>query len=243
MTVLRKSLRQLAGAVLRRLGIPARSRPYMGDYLQPAFVNALRGQKFKTIFEFGCCDGQDTLRLRDYFGARVHAFECNPMMLPQLRTTFRGQPRIRLVECAVWDNDGPIPFYPVVHTVWEGRVVSNPGASSCYRAGSDYHQEYEQTQVVVEATRLDTYCDREGIRGPDLLCIDAQGAALPALRGLGRYLDDVRAIIVEIEHREIFVGEDLYPAVDDFLQQAGFRQVVVIPQDAWFNNYLYLRRA
>jgi len=78
----------------------------------------------------------------------------------------------------------------------------------------------QPAEVTVEAIRLETYCDREGVRAPDLLCIDAQGAALRALRGLGRYLDGVRAMIVEIEHREVFTGEDLYPAVDAFLQQA-----------------------
>jgi len=213
----------------------------MGDYLQPAFLQALRGQKVKSIFEFGSGDGEDTLRLRNRFGAVVHAFECNPFMLPVVRAKLDREPGVHLVECAVWDVDGRIPFYPVVHTVWGGRDVSNPGASSCFRAVSGYHQEYVQTEVTVEAIRLETYCDREGIPAPDLLCVDAQGAALRALRGLGRYLDDVRAIIIEIEHREIFIGEDLYTEVDGFLQQAGFRQAVMIEHDGWYNNYLYLK--
>ena len=76
----------------------------------------------------------------------------------------------------------------------------------------------------------------------DSLCVDAQGAALHGLRGLGRYLDAVRAVIIEIEHREVFIGGDLYPAVDTFLRHAGFDQAVVIEHDGWYNNYLYLRR-
>lgn len=234
-------IRRLARKALERLGVMSPVPPYMGDYLQPAFLHALRGQKVDSIFEFGCGDGEDTIRLRNHFGAVVHAFECNPLMLPVVRARLAGEPGVRLIERAVWDEDGRISFYPVVHTVWDGRIVSNPGASSCFRAVSGYHQEYEQTEVTVEATRLETYCDREGIPAPDLLCVDAQGAALRALRGLGRYLDAVRAIIVEIEHREVFVGEDLYPAVDDFLQRAGFHQAVVIEHDGWYNNYLYLR--
>jgi FkbM family methyltransferase len=150
---------------------------------------------------------------------------------PALRTTLAGQRGVRLVERAVWDADGPLSFFPVVHTVWNGRVVSNPGASSCFRTVSGYHQEYTQTEVVVEALRLDTYCDGEGITAPDLLCVDAQGGALHGLRGLGRYLDAVRAVIIEIEHREVFIGGDLYPAVDTFLRHAGFDQAVVIEHD------------
>jgi FkbM family methyltransferase len=236
-------IRRIARKTLERLGVPIPTRPYMGDYLQPPFVRALRRVKVQSIFEFGCGDGEDTLRLRNRFGAVVHAFECNPFMLPLLRARLGGQPGVRLIERAVWDEDGRIPFYPVVHTVQAGRVLSNPGASSCFRAVSGYLQEYVQTEVTVEAIRLDSYCDRERVRPPDLLCIDVQGAALRALRGLGRHLDGVRAIIIEIEHREIFTGEDLYPAVDGFLLQAGFHQAVVIEHDGWYNNYLYLRRA
>ena len=236
-----RRIRRLARITLNRFGLFL-PPPDRGDYLQQPFLRALGRRKVKSIFEFGCADGVDTLRLRDHFGAVVHAFECNPLMLPLLRGRLEGQPGIRVVERAVWDEDGPIPFYPVVHTVQAGRVLSNPGASSCFRGVSGYHQEYTQTEVTVEAMRLDTYCDREGIRPPDLLCVDAQGAALRALRGLGRHLDDVRAIIIEIEHREVFSGQDLYPAVDDFLRRAGFRQAVVIEHDGWYNNYLYLRR-
>ena len=77
-------IRRIVGRTLRRLGVPLPVRPYMGDYLQPAFVHALRRQKVNSIFEFGCGDGEDTLRLRDHFGAVVHAFECNPFhMMPQ----------------------------------------------------------------------------------------------------------------------------------------------------------------
>jgi FkbM family methyltransferase len=236
-----KGLRRLGRTALERIGVLQPPRPYMGDYVQEPFLRALRRVKVESIFEFGSGDGEDTLRLRDRFGAVVHAFECNPLMLPALRARLDGQPGVRLVERAVWDEDTRIPFYPVIHTVWDGCVVSNPGASSCFRTVSGYHQEYVQTEVTVDAMRLDTYCEREGVRAPDLLCIDAQGAALRALRGLGRYLNDVQALIVEIEHREVFVGEDLYPAVDAFLREAGFREAVVIEHDGWYNNYLYLR--
>lgn len=236
------TIRRLARKTLEAVGVSLPARPYMGDYLQPAFLRALRREKVESIFEFGCGDGEDTLRLRGHFGAVVHAFECNPFMLPLLRSRLAGKPGIRLVERAVWDEDGRIPFYPVIRTVQAGRVVVNPGASSCFRTVTGYHQEYAQTEVTVEAIRLETYCDREGVRPPDLLCIDLQGAALRALRGLGRHLDGVRAMIIEIEHREVFIGEDLYPVVDAFLQRAGFRQAVVIEHDGWYNNYLYLRR-
>ncbi len=220
---------------------PPSHRPDISDYLNPAFVRAFRRLPVRTIFEFGCNDAADTLRLRDSFGAVVHAFECNPNTLPIARRRLAGQRDVVLVERAVWDSDEWIPFYPVVHTTQNDRVVLNPGASSCFHTVSGYHQEYVQSEVMVEATRLDTYCSANGLDGPDLLCIDVQGAALRALRGLGHYIDGVKALIVELEHREIFIGEDLYPAVDNFLIAAGFSQAVRIEREGWFCDYLYLR--
>ncbi len=230
--------RVIRGA-LERAGVLAPSRR-QGDYLQRPFLRALGRWTPGVIFECGACDGTDTLRLRDYFGAVVHAFECNPLMVPALRDRLAQEPRVHLVERAVWDADTRIPFYPVVHTTQGGLVVTNPGASSCFRAVAGYHQTYVQTEMEVEALRLETYCAQTGVL-PDLLCLDVQGAALRALRGLGRRLDEVKAVIIEIEHREIFAGEDLYPAVDAHLRSAGLRQAVVIEHDGWYNNYLYLR--
>ena len=238
-----KSPQRILREMLEGVGMmPPTHRPELSDYLNPAFVRAIRRLSVRTIFEFGCNDGEDTLRLRDKFGAVVHAFECNPEMLPKARARLAGERDVVLVERAVWDADEPIPFYPVIHTTQNGRVVVNPGASSCFRTVSGYHQEYVQSEVMVEATRLDTYCKAKRLEGPDLLCMDVQGAALHALRGLGNYINRVQAVITEIEDREIFIGEDLYPAVDKFLTAAGFSQALRIEREGWFCDHLYLRR-
>ena len=238
-----KRPRRIVRDMLERIGMrPPIYRSEFGDYLNPAFVRAIRRRRVRTIFEFGCNGGEDTLQLRDTFGAVVHAFECNPNTLPIARKRLAGQRNVCLVERAVWDADERIPFYPVVHTTQGDRVVVNPGASSCYHAVPDYHQKYVQSEVMVEATRLDTYCTSNQLEAPELLCIDVQGAALRALRGLGGYINGVQAVIAEIEHREVFVGEDLYPAVDAFLTAAGFSQAIRIEREGWFCDYLYLRR-
>jgi len=202
-----------------------------------------------TVLDLGAYSGLTSILFSQAVGrtGTVVAVEADARNIACIRRNFANYRKfldgsVQLCEGAVWDADGPLSFFPVVHTVWNGRVVSNPGASSCFRTVSGYHQEYTQTEVVVEALRLDTYCDGEGITAPDLLCVDAQGGALHGLRGLGRYLDAVRAVIIEIEHREVFIGGDLYPAVDTFLRHAGFDQAVVIEHDGWYNNYLYLRR-
>src|SRR5665213_3375826 len=112
-----KSPRRIVREMLERVGMkPPSHRPELSDYLNPAFVRAIRRLPVRTIFEFGCNDGEDTLRLRDTFGAAVHAFECNPEILPIARERLAGERDVVLIERAVWDADERIPFYPVVHT-------------------------------------------------------------------------------------------------------------------------------
>lgn len=195
----------------------------------------------RTVFELGCHDGVDTLKLAEAFPASVHAFECHPQMAAAARARCAAHPRIRIVERAVWDADGRIPFYPVVRTLEDdGREIQNPGASSCFRARDDYRRRYEQSETEVACTRLDTYCREQGLEGADLVCMDVQGAALHVLRGLGDCLGRTRYLIAELEHRPLYHGQDLLPQVDDFLLRAGFRQVVRVLRDDWFSDYFYV---
>lgn len=214
----------------------------IGDYLHPGFMMRIDRPSVRTIFEVGCCDAADTLRLRRAFPAVIHAFECNPDVLPQTRKNVGNIDRIHLVERTVWDSEGLIPFFPVISSVLCGRPHENPGASSCFKARFDYLAQYNLKETTVPAIRLDTYCAEQQITGVDLLCIDAQGAELRALQGLGELIKTVRYVITEIEVQPIYHGQALYPQVHAYLKSNGFYQAAEVYRDAWFSDYLYVRR-
>lgn len=214
-----------------------------GDYLNPGFTRHIDRETVRTIFEVGCADGEDTLRLAAAFPAEIHAFECNPDALVEARRRCAGVDAVRLVEKAAWDADCAIPFFPVAKTIEKesGKVISNPGASSCFEARPDYHRQYFQTEVMVEATRLDTYCASQGIMSIDLLCMDVQGAELRALKGLGGMLQQVRYVITEIEIKPLYYDQSVYPEVHAYLKSSGLRQAAEVYRDPWFSDYLYIR--
>lgn len=210
------------------------------DYLHPAFLEAMDAASIRTIVELGCHDATDTLKLQRQFGAEVHAFECHPEAMARARRACAGHPSIRLVEKAAWDTKGAIPFYPVIHTTENGTPVENTNASSCFRARDDYRRLYTQSAIEVEALRLEDYCREQALSRIDLLCMDVQGAALHVFCGWGKGLLQVRYIIVEIEHRPIYHGQDLFPEIDAHLRARGFRPEVKVERDAWFSDYLYI---
>jgi FkbM family methyltransferase len=214
----------------------------VGDYCHPGFLRQIDPSSVRTIIEVGCADGTDTRRLARQFPGTVHAFEANSDVLSETRRNCAGEPRIRLVDKAVWDSDGSIPFFPVVSAEDYDTGV-NPGASSCFEARADYIGRYVQKRVIVESIRLDTYCASQGIAAIDLLCIDVQGAALHVLKGLGDLIESVQHVILEIEVRPIYHGQALYPEVHAYLKSKGFRQAAEVVRGSWFSDYLYTRRS
>lgn len=210
------------------------------DYLNRGFLDAMALHSIGTILELGANDGRDTLELHQLFGAQIHAFECHPRMAAMAFDRCRPHPEIRVVEKAVWDAPGRIPFYPVVAASQDGLSFDNPGASSCFRARDDYRQTYTQSAIEVEAVRLDAYCAEHGLDRIDLVCMDVQGAALHALRGLGARLRDVRYLVAEIENRPLYHGQSLYPEIAAHLAAHGFSPVAKVERDDWFADYLFV---
>jgi FkbM family methyltransferase len=212
----------------------------VGDYCHPGFLRHIDRSSVHTIVEAGCADGTDTHRLIRQFPGIVHAFEANPDVLIETRRNCAGEPRIKLVEKAVWDTNRTIPFFPVV-SADDHNTGTNPGASSCFQARPEYIGRYVQKCVTVESIRLDTYCSSQEITSIDLLCLDVQGAALHALKGLGDLIEHVQHVIVEIEVRRIYYGQALYPEVHAYLKSKGFRQAAEVVRGGWFSDYLYTR--
>jgi FkbM family methyltransferase len=230
---LREPITHLPNVYVPQYGLP--------DYLHPGFMMEIDRPSVRTILQVGCFDASDTVILRDTFPAEIHAFECNPDILPQARRTVSGLDRIHLVEGAAWDAECRLPFFPVVSSVESGRPSHNRGASSCFEARPDYIARYEQHEITVEAIRLDAYCAAHQISQIDLLCIDVQGAALRVLHGLGEFVGKVRYVITEIEVLPIYYGQALYPEIHAYLKLNGLRQKAEVYRDPWFSDYLYSR--
>lgn len=217
--------------------------PNFSDYLDPRFTRHLDPAAVGMIFEIGSRDGHDAVLLQRRFQAPVYAFECNPYALDECRAFLRDREGIVLIEKAAWNENTTLPFFPVIDTHRDGRRTLNQlGAASCLRARPDYIEKYTQTEVTVEAIRLDDFCRDRGISGVDFLCMDVQGAAIPVLEGLGGILDTVRYLIIELEHRPIYQDQQLFPEVRSYLSRRGLILVEETFQNDWYSNFLFIRR-
>lgn len=196
------------------------------SYTHPPFRAALSGLGLKTMLEIGSLHGLDAIEVLKTYGLeRVITIECNPECIEICRRNFAPYPNITLVEVAAWHEDGRIPFYRVTESQdWKGAPTHNIGASSCFQTNDTWpFEKYTQEKIEVPARRLEGVLRELEIDRVDLICMDAQGAELHALKGLGPFLDGVQAIITELELKPMYHGQSLFHEVQQYLLRFGFR--------------------
>lgn|GEM_PF-3837307 len=211
-----------------------------GGYLDEFYTSVIRrNSDVRSILEIGSRDAKDALKLSEFYRCHVFAFECNPATLRNCLINISRNPNVTLIPYAAWDKTGTIDFFPIIETP---DVDYNPGASSCFPVSqSGHHKKYVQGKIEIGAVRLDEWLDYNEISQVDLLCIDAQGATLNILKGLGKNLAGVKYIITELGHKTIYEGEALKDAVDQFLEANGFRMYIG-KMNRFFGDYLYVRK-
>ena len=192
------------------------------SYLTQTFKN----KEVEVIFDVGACHALESVELsKKYPNAKVYTFEANPVSYGVCLENTEGYDSITVINEAVNDYDGVCKFYPMdkekTITTWED---GNQGASSLYRANGQYDfiEKYVQYEIEVPCTRLDTFCERNGIDKIDIIWMDLQGAELKALQSLGSLLDTVQIIHTELEMNPMYEGQCLFSDVNEYLTSNGF---------------------
>jgi FkbM family methyltransferase len=123
------------------------------------------------------------------------------------------------VICAtVWDQDG---------ISLNLKISSNSGSSSLLEFGThknSYPQITFTDEIEVTTTRLDSILRENDL--PDFLNLDIQGVELQALRGLGRLIDKLNYVYVEINFKDVYRGCTKLSDLDEFLNQCQFNRVI-----------------
>lgn len=216
------------------------------SYTYAPFRAALAGRQLKTMLEIGSLHGLDAIEvMKTYALERVLTIECNPECIEICRKNFAPYPNISLVEVAAWHTDGTIPFYRVVESKdYKGASTHNIGASSCFQTNDSWpYEKYTQEKIEVPARRLDGVLSNLKIETVDLICMDAQGAELYALQGLGDYLKGVQAIITELELDPMYHDQTLFEDVRRFLEGQGFALAVEHRWAKSAGDFLFMRPA
>lgn len=207
----------------------------MDGYIKNEFINFIDKSKIKTILELGARFGDESLALSSYFSdCEIHAFECNPLVLPETRKKLENHPKIKLHEIAVSNKtNNHVIFYP---------AIENPGASSLFVAKQGkWWSNYEP--VTVKTQRLDEYFNLNGIENIDLICADIQGGELNAFKGMGSFLSKVTYIITEIPtNTSLYEEAPSRAEILDFLNSNGFFEISRTPDAIYEQDLLFVNK-
>jgi FkbM family methyltransferase len=128
----------------------------------------------------------------------------------------------------------------------EFNITNNLESSSILEFGK--HKEYHPHVDFVETrrmttTRVDSLLEKNGVNPEefDFVNLDIQGVELQALKGFGKYLDNVRYIYTEVNSGEVYKNNDSIEDLDLFLSVVGFKRVETEMTPFEWGDAFYIR--
>lgn len=201
---------------------------YVGGFNLDWFSKYL-GNNPQTIIEFGSYDGGDGVRYKTaYEDCKIYSIEACPQ---RYNVIFPLAEKFGLLiyNMAVSDVDGQIEFYQVE----DDNVVDNKnkcGSSGSINPRTDFYKKKfphikEKKKILVNSTRLDTFCRNQNIEKVDLIHCDVEGAEHRVVYGLGNLRP--KLLWLEMHLGKKYYGEQAYDAgeLDLYLSQIGYKRV------------------
>jgi FkbM family methyltransferase len=186
----------------------------------------------KIGFDVGACVGE-TISKFDGFD-KIYAFEPAPHVFNILVEKHKNDPRIEFYEMAISDEDG----------VKSLKYHYNYGYSSFLEIDKEGEfakkcQEFDPgfdnivSIIDVQTKRIDTFMQENCIEHIDFLKIDTQGNDLNVIKSLGKMIDKVDTIELEVQIKPLYKNSSSKEEIVDFMQKNNFN---LISEEA--NNFL-----
>lgn len=175
------------------------------------------GVTHPVIWDVGARAGEPTISyLKTMPGARVLAWEPDPIAIQELEAQFKSEPRVKVMPFAVTAWCGKAPLY-----------LHGGGTNSLLpRAEGPVYYPPLRTSgetIRVWTTTVDSYVFDHPQDTPDILKLDTQGSELAGLDGAAGTLPTVKAIYCEVSFVPIYEGGPMYHHIAQFVEDAGFR--------------------
>lgn len=181
-------------------------------------------KSIKNVVEVGSRDALDAIAISEHFNCDVVSFEPNPKAFELCveNVSLSGTSRIIVRKEALTDYNRELIFHPVDPTLYD-----NIGASSLFEIDftnrmdidPDKNRTSIQSSIKVQGARWDSL----GMKDPDILFLDVEGAELLVLRGFGEHLTNVKGVVCEAAPVPSNIGGCTLYELHRYLRSQGFR--------------------
>lgn len=199
------------------------------------FFDLVRDAEVQQFVEVGAKDAHASVRAAALPGIEtVIAFEANPYTYRRFAAALE-EAGVDYRHLAVGDHSGTVTF--LVRRRDDGSPIADGQGSLLVRP--DHEPGYEQVDVGMVS--LDEHVDApDGAR--TALWIDVEGASAAVLRGATALLDDVDAVMIEVEEQTVWEGQEwLRRDVVDAMAASGLEPVARDRQSRHQFNLVFVR--
>jgi FkbM family methyltransferase len=178
----------------------------------------------KIGFDVGACVGE-TISKFDGFD-KIYAFEPAPYVFNILVENHKNDPRIEFYEMAISDEDGVKSLkYHDKYGYSSFLEIDKEGefAKKCQEFDPGFDNII--SVIDVQTKRLDTFMQENCIEHIDFLKIDTQGNDLNVIKSLGKMINKVDTIELEVQIKPLYKNSSSKEEIVDFMQRNNFNLI------------------
>ena len=127
-------------------------------------------------------------------------------------------------------------------------IASNDGQSSSILDLGTHSKHYPDITYIkdqeITLMRMDDFLQENSINMDEFnfLNIDVQGVELQVIKSFGKLLNKLNYIYAEVNKEELYVGIDLLPEIDRYLNAFGFDRVALYMTPKHWGDAFYVKR-
>lgn len=172
------------------------------------------------VLHVGAHMGEEVRAYKDFSYNPIYLVEANPEILPKLAEKFKADDDVQILSTAVGSKNGTTEF--VVHRTKKGGMESS-GLLNLEKLGTIVPVFESESKYQVPVTTIDSLAESLNLAGRiGLMVLDIQGAEMMALSGASAFLQQVDAVICEVNLIRNYESCPLEEDIDRIFAEAGF---------------------
>jgi len=193
--------------------------------------------KPKGVLHVGACQMEE---LEDYKSEGISTViwvEGNPDLVKANEDRARSEGHL-LLHGLIYDEDDLVVDFNLTNNIQSSSILK-------FGKHASYHPNVVVTDSIKLKTRtLKTLFDSHSIdpSSVDFINLDIQGVELKALKGFGKYMDNIKYIYTEINSGNVYEGNDLIGDIDKFLSDMGFDRVETKMTEYEWGDAFYIKK-
>ncbi len=210
--------------------------------IKQRFSPYLNSDDIMYIIEGGSLDCMGGLILaEDFPNAQIYCFEPNPLQKAICQVNADKHPNIHFIPKGLTNENCTRDFYSV-----DARRNGNIGVSSLFPFDDNFrnwHTWWHLPPTPIECVNLYSWCQEQEIPHIDIIDLDIQGAELPCLYGMGDYIQNLKAIKIEVNLTPYYLGGQAdYKEIDKFMGGVNFQKIYEDTGNGMDKNAYYVNR-